>query len=507
MKFRLIKLDTLPRLAWCALVYANNDEVTVYHGSMVEVSSTFFSAGAWSGSYDLEGFATSCTMSGTGAYIYEGLVYFKSSSDYLSPLFTVRKEGCLFVSNSIVFVMSASGEQPHPLYPFYAYDILRIARAGLDGAGGKLPTNSRHKVQIFSYSTIAIDKSLVITHKTHLDNPPINNYQDYHDILLNGLRGLIANTRDKNRRQPFEPVCTTSRGYDSVAVTCLAVQAGCLKSITINDSRAINSEEDNGSIICQQLGIHCNSYDRWSYLDLPEYLDHLLTFNGLGNTPVLASMVEDLRNAQLFVASDAEGVWSADRFFLSERLHKPKFMSLSPLNDLEFRLEIGYLKFDPSFIGVLQNRKIAEISSSKEMQQWSIGQEYDRPIPRRIAEESGIPRHFFGIKKMHSSHASFSHKEFMCKSAIESYYNFVKKSHSNQPLTRFVLWRIVSVVENRIFRFFYSKRKKLQVMPPNGIRLVAVNNNRNKISWNQRFLYQWSYEMTKDRYAIAGKHE
>ena len=34
------------------------------------------------------------------------------------------------------------------------------------------------------------------------------------------------------------------------------------------------------------------------------------------------------------------------------------------------------------------------------MRPWSIGGAYDRPIPRRIAEEAGVPRDLFGQNKM-----------------------------------------------------------------------------------------------------------
>jgi hypothetical protein len=36
------------------------------------------------------------------------------------------------------------------------------------------------------------------------------------------------------------------------------------------------------------------------------------------------------------------------------------------------------------------------------MAPWRLGVLYDRPIPRRIAEEAGVPREYFGQKKMAS---------------------------------------------------------------------------------------------------------
>jgi hypothetical protein len=502
MRFKCIESEALPKLAWCSLLNAGNDEVTVYHGSMVEVSSDFMVAGAWSGSYDHEGFATACTVSGTGGYLFEDSVCFKSSSDYFSPLFTIKKDDCLYISNSIVFLMSASGEEPHPLYPFYAYDILRIVRAGLDGIGGTLPTNSRHKIHVYIMSTLRVDSQLTLTQESLPSKPDLNTYEDYHDLLVSELRGLIDNAEDSKRKQPVAALCTTSRGYDSVAVTSIAAKAGCTRAVTINDSRAANPEEDNGTEICHLLGMQCTTYERWSYLDHPEFAEHYLAFTGLGNTPVYASMIKDFRNSLLLFASNAEEIWSSKCFILSDRMHNPQMRSLSGLNDLEFRLEIGFLKFNPSFIEIIQNRKIAEISESDDLKQWSIGGEYDRPIPRRIAEESGIPRHMFGFNKMASGHASFSFEKNMSKKAFENYSSFVQKSHANQPRMRFLFWRFISIIENRIYSNFYLKRQKPHIVMPNRLRWVALNCRRRHIAWNQRFIYQWAFAMLSNRYKI-----
>jgi len=53
-----------------------------------------------------------------------------------------------------------------------------------------------------------------------------------------------------------------------------------------------------------------------------------------------------------------------------------------------------------AFFGWQHHTGIIRLSRSDEMRKWSIGGSYDRPIPRRIAEEAGIPRTWFGTKKM-----------------------------------------------------------------------------------------------------------
>ena len=42
---------------------------------------------------------------------------------------------------------------------------------------------------------------------------------------------------------------------------------------------------------------------------------------------------------------------------------------------------------------------MVEVSQSAEMAPYTLGNDYDRPIPRRILESSGVPRELFGMRK------------------------------------------------------------------------------------------------------------
>ena len=54
-------------------------------------------------------------------------------------------------------------------------------------------------------------------------------------------------------------------------------------------------------------------------------------------------------------------------------------------------------------MGARQKADIVRITESPEMDPWRLGNAYDRPIPRRVAEEAGVPRHLFGQSKMASA--------------------------------------------------------------------------------------------------------
>jgi hypothetical protein len=65
----------------------------------------------------------------------------------------------------------------------------------------------------------------------------------------------------------------------------------------------------------------------------------------------------------------------------------------------EIRLHAGFINAAIPFIGARRTESIRRISQGDDMRPWSIGGNYDRPIPRRICEEAGLPRNAFGMQK------------------------------------------------------------------------------------------------------------
>jgi hypothetical protein len=66
---------------------------------------------------------------------------------------------------------------------------------------------------------------------------------------------------------------------------------------------------------------------------------------------------------------------------------------------IEARLQTGVIDCSVPYLFARNMRSIAAISDSPAMKPWQLDNDYDRPIPRRILEERGVPRRWFGYGK------------------------------------------------------------------------------------------------------------
>jgi len=80
-------------------------------------------------------------------------------------------------------------------------------------------------------------------------------------------------------------------------------------------------------------------------------------------------------------------------------------MRMDPMNHGlgEVRLEAGYIQLAAPYIGARSREDIFNITESPAMDPWRLRSGYDRPIPRRIAEQVGLPRNMFGQLKLASA--------------------------------------------------------------------------------------------------------
>jgi len=81
----------------------------------------------------------------------------------------------------------------------------------------------------------------------------------------------------------------------------------------------------------------------------------------------------------------------------------------------EFRLRTGHVSLVVPMIGALRHRDLFAITVSDDMAFWRVGGTYDRPIPRHIAEEAGVPRDLLGQEPLASRSISRDKHDSECR--------------------------------------------------------------------------------------------
>ena len=77
----------------------------------------------------------------------------------------------------------------------------------------------------------------------------------------------------------------------------------------------------------------------------------------------------------------------------------------------EFRLRVGFLHIPVPMLAFRAHARIKSIGGKADMIPFRTYTKYDRPVPRRIAEEAGVPGHLFGQKKAAAATLTFNLEE------------------------------------------------------------------------------------------------
>jgi len=388
----------LPRLAWCAEVIRGSNDIRVLHGLGIEITNTYFVEGAWSGRFRDSSFGEAFTFTGSGALLAESDVLFCTATDTLQALYSVRWSDRLLMSNSLAFLMVQSGETAKLGYRYYDADLMSIM-FGLRDYTPSLVTLSGRRVHVWYHSNVQISRQLDLSPLPKTMRSEFRDYSDYVGFLLEEVTEVITNARDPARTTAYLPITTISSGYDSPACAVLGRLAGCREAITFVTAREeYGAESDSGLQIGKFLGLEVEEFDPMGYLerkDCPE-IDFLAT--GYGGDDLIYSSAERRLGARLLLTGyHGDKVWARHNDSVSPNIVRgdPSGGSLA-----EFRLRVGFLNLPVPFIGCVNQSSIHGISNSEEMKPWRVpATNYDRPIPRRIIEAAGVPRHLFGQRK------------------------------------------------------------------------------------------------------------
>jgi hypothetical protein len=404
-KFSFESLSEIPRLSWLAIV-TNSPIVRVLHGNSVETTDSFFIEGAWSGDFSAGNLSESDCLFGSGGQLKDGVLTLVSSIATTDYLYIYDKKGSYFFSNSLPTLLWWVKDELNPLESEYS-TINESVLLGIRNYRPLLPTKNGAVKRIIHFNAEIGDGRLSMVEKPL--PPHFASYGDYHDYLRSSCVNLIRNARDVRRAHALKVFSTQSKGYDSTAFNVLVHDCGLDGVFTITQGKgakafanldADSQYDDDGSQICQILGLNVIPLNRRQFeSQIENETAYWAGMHRNGDMNFVGLHKHIVPPAILLTGTLGE-LWYPTRLSRPGTINDELVRwDLSCHGLSEIRLDVGYVQVAVPYIGARRRIDITKISDSAEMMPWALQNKYDRPIPRRIAEEGGVPRALFGQRK------------------------------------------------------------------------------------------------------------
>lgn len=497
MRLEYKKNDNIATLSWCAKV--KKDCIEVIHGNNVEITSDWFVEGAWNGNYDDGEFCTSDWFCGTGARVYDDKIIFSTSTDMTSGLFIRRTEGEYCVSNSLYLLMAIYNLHLDIQYAYYEVDFFTNTY-GINNYKKTLhvldDNNDDANVEVCYFSQIKMyNKQCEIIPKQDVDD--FLDFSDYYSKLCSAMQNMYNNSKSISRKYRYGIVTTISSGYDAACCAAVAKTIGCDTAVTF--SAKGKYKEDSGLEVAKYLG-YKNIYecDADSYKHRSDYVEAEYICSGeLGASISFSAFDEYYAGNMVLSGERGDSIWDKNCMLPNREFFFEDWYPL--LGHAERHLWLGYIHVPMPFFHGTAWPSIKKISNSKEMEPFSLNNDYDRPIPRRICEEAGVPREMFGMKK---NGAGFIYrfdwlnriKGRMSETSATDFENYVKKHR------RYRAGEIVSYFLK--MKNIYLLRIGLKVTPP---ALGEQGRTANPLA--VRYLLPWAAEIVLNRYCESLRGE
>jgi len=475
----------------------NDDKAIIYHGVCVEVGSSFCVEGAWSGRYSEMAFPHAITFTGSGALFTPEGILFATPTHSVEPLYVLQAQGWLHCSNSLRLVLSSAADDIDYAYLYYDVDITCMA-FGLKHRISRIPTRNHNWVTIHRYCNVIIGRDLSIKILQKKQPACFENYSDYRTLLNEEVSLTIQNSADAQRVVRYTPVSTISTGYDSAAVSVIAKEAGCREFVTFATS--VDGTNDSGKQIGHILGLEVTEYDPTTYRsrnDLPEA--EFAATGGGGGSVILTALEHRLSGKILLTGHYGGEAW--ERATNKGGINMVNWDSAGA-DMLYFRARVGFTFLAVPSIGYSQYMSLQSIANSEEMRPWSLlREEYDRPIPRRIVEEAGVPRELFGhTKKFAARSLNYCNPISVIEPNLQHVMAETSYRHFCKWAKQVKLYQ--SRIDRLIFRIIRSKKvqtaaKHLGIVLPRAP-LLPIRFRKRRT--HHRLLFHWGMEQIKGQY-------
>lgn len=381
--------------------------VTVLHGTDVELADNFIVEGVWEGDFNLGNFHCAEHFFGSGIVVQDDCVWIVPSTALVDRLFFCEDNDYFFASNSLVCLLAYLGAELDSTHNYKEQsDSILVGINGYKSTFPILHETIKSFEQIL-YFPIKLTKHGFESQRFDTQNN-FNDYSEYYSSLRKNLKDIRVNSKSPQRKKPLLAYTTVSRGYDSTAVTALTHDLDIRKAFTSRKSSSAfaswmnpDAAIDDGTCIAKTFDLQV-SYLDYSQKDIGEDETVFICPTPAEPEIIFYKACRELGNNSvpsiLFTGYHGDKIWN--RNLNSKNLERDIVRGdNSGLNLGEARLNAAFINIPVPLMYAKDIASIQAISNSDDMLPWSIGDYYDRPIPRRIAEDAGILRATFGNRK------------------------------------------------------------------------------------------------------------
>ena len=386
----------LPPLAWIAVI--DRDKVVFVCGEKVEHRDNYAVSGVWSGDYEQVNFDTVAMFCGSGLKLLDNnSVEISTATHALEKVFVYKTEENVYVSNSFCLLLAYCDLKLDIMENQYE-SIMCSTIDGLDNYKKTIPLSDKHFISQYMICNIFVDDNLQIATKEKAELRDFLDYNDYYSRLTKDIEAMHNNAISAKRHSRYGLVSTISSGYDSCACAAIAKKIGCETVVSLSGG---GYDSDSGYSVATALGYkNYIARNNKSYINKSDCIDTEYICSGEYGTHLQFSVFEDLFASNLvFMGLKGDYYWGkntpvSNRFKID---HYPYFTA--NISYIENALKNAYIVIPLPTYGASKMDSIRRITLSDEMQPYTLNNDYDRPIPRRIVEECGVSRNLFGMGK------------------------------------------------------------------------------------------------------------
>lgn len=271
---------------------------------------------------------------------------------------------------------------------------------GIDRQITSSPLRDGLTLEYFRCCDIIIRPTFEIVKQNRKSGLEFKSYADYLEKVRSVLERLRDNATDTARPKPYGMLTTISQGYDAPASSALVKEIGCDRAITFN--RPVHYADDSGADIAYELGysiiIECDAYKYMTDTNLNEAENIATGDIGPG---LLGGYRQEFADSLLFLGTRGDSLWEKNHANVNNRQDFTVGNTLQQCSHsyVETCLDVNAVCVHIPMLGVDRWSDLSLISRSGDLEQYSTGNDYDRPIARRILQDRGIDGAMFGQKK------------------------------------------------------------------------------------------------------------